>query len=260
MNETDDVTDERRKLIAEVRARVEMEQLFGADVYRHDPDAAAAVAAAPAAPAPAAARAPEHIEGEDADKRRELEALRPTVETCQNCHLWESRTNAVFGTGKSDARLMFIGEAPGRDEDEQGEPFVGRAGKLLTRMILAMGLSREEVFIGNVLKCRPPDNRTPTLEEMAVCLPYLMRQIEIIGPEIICALGATALKGLLRDPRASIGKMRGRFIDWNGIRVMPTYHPAYLLRSPGEKAKVWEDLQVIMKELRLPVPDKPERG
>jgi len=246
---SDGTPDERSRLIAEVRTRVEMEQAFGADVYRCGESAPCAPdAARPAAPAAAV------VEGEDAGKRSELEALRPTVETCRRCSLCETRTNVVFGVGQSGARLMFVGEAPGRDEDAQGEPFVGRAGKLLTKMIIAMGLSREEVFIGNILKCRPPDNRTPTLEEMAVCLPYIVRQIEIIQPEIVCALGATALKGLLRDPRAAISRMRGKFIDWQGIRLMPTYHPAYLLRSPGEKRKVWEDLQLIMQELGLPQP------
>jgi len=155
---------------------------------------------------------------------------------------------------------MFVGEAPGRDEDEQGEPFVGRAGKVLTKMVAAMGLSREEVYIGNILKCRPPDNRTPTLEEMAVCLPHILRQIKVIQPEVVCALGATALKGLLRDPRASIGRMRGKFIAWQGIKLMPTYHPAYLLRSPGEKHKTWEDIQKIVAELGLPLPDRSRPG
>ena len=236
--------DERSRLIAEVRARVEMEQAFGADVYRRGETAPSI--------APAPRQAVAAVGGEDAQKREELETLRPAIETCRLCSLCDTRTNVVFGVGRSDARLMFVGEAPGRDEDRQGEPFVGRAGKLLTKMIIAMGLSREEVFIGNILKCRPPDNRTPTLEEMAVCLPYIIRQIEIIQPEIVCALGATALKGLLGDPRAAISRMRGKFIDWHGIRLMPTYHPAYLLRSPGEKRKVWADLQLIMAELGLP--------
>ena len=241
--------DERSRLIAEVRARVEMEQAFGADVYRCGESAPCV------SPPPGKAAAP--AGDEDAEKRAGLEALRPAVETCRLCSLCDTRTNVVFGVGRSDARLMFVGEAPGRDEDRQGEPFVGRAGKLLTKMIIAMGLSREEVFIGNILKCRPPDNRTPTLEEMGVCMPYIVRQIEIIRPEIVCALGATALKGLLGDPRAAISKMRGKFLDWQGIRLMPTYHPAYLLRSPGEKRKVWADLQLIMAELGLPAAPEP---
>lgn len=250
MGNRDLTADDRRRLIAEVRARVEMEQWFGADVYP-----LAAAERTPAAARPAAQPAA-RVVAEDTEKRRELEVLRLAVEACHQCGLCETRTNVVFGVGKSDARLMFVGEAPGRDEDEQGEPFVGQAGKVLTKMIVAMGLSREEVYIGNILKCRPPDNRTPTLEEMAICLPHIVRQIKVIQPEIVCALGATALKGLLRDPRAAIGRMRGKFISWQGIKLMPTYHPAYLLRSPGEKHKTWEDLQKIVAELGLPLPDQ----
>jgi DNA polymerase len=181
-----------------------------------------------------------------------LDELHRTIEACHQCTLHETRNKFVFGEGKSDARLVFVGEAPGREEDRTGRPFVGRAGALLSRMIKAMGLKREDVFIGNILKCRPPDNRTPTLAEMAVCLPYILQQIDIIEPEIVCALGATALKGLLRDPRASIGRMRGKLQDWRGRKLIATYHPAYLLRSPGDKRKTWEDLQRIMKELGLP--------
>ena len=254
MSNSDLTADDRHRLIAEVRARVEMEQRFGADVYPVD-----AAAHTPAAVRPAARPAP-RVVAEDPEKRRELEVLHSAVEACHQCGLCETRTNVVFGAGKSDARLMFVGEAPGRDEDEQGEPFVGRAGKVLTKMIVAMGLIREEVYIGNILKCRPPDNRTPTLEEMAVCLPHILRQIKVIQPDVVCALGATALKGLLRDPRAAIGRMRGKFIAWEGIKLMPTYHPAYLLRSPGEKHKTWEDLQNIVAELGLPLPGRSKPG
>jgi DNA polymerase len=206
-------------------------------------------------PKPAARPKIIKAEGEDPDKRRRLNELYDEFSQCHQCALATSRQQFVFGEGRSDARLMFVGEAPGRDEDEQGRPFVGRAGKLLTKMINAMGLRREDVYIGNILKCRPPQNRTPTVSEMAVCLPYILKQIEVIEPEVICALGATALKGLLRDPRASIGRMRGTFIDWHGCKLMPTYHPAYLLRSPGEKKKAWSDLQEVMAELRIEPPD-----
>ena len=242
---------EREQLINELRAHVELEQWFGGDVFRS--------ADVPPAPAPrasglghAGARP-----GEDPEKRTKLDELRRTIESCHQCSLGETRNKFVFGAGRADARLVFVGEAPGREEDKQGEPFVGRAGQLLTKMIRAMGLDRDDVFIGNILKCRPPENRTPTLTEMAVCLPYLLQQIDIIEPEIVCALGATALKGLLRDPTAAIGRMRGKFISWRGRKLMPTYHPAYLLRSPGEKQKTWEDLQKIMGELGL---ERPERG
>jgi len=246
MSERQTRGDERERLIGEVAARVEMEQWFGADVYRVRRPARAGRAAPKAAEAPAP--------GEDADKRRRLEELCRSFAECHQCPLGETRTHLVFGTGRSDARLMFVGEAPGRDEDAQGEPFVGLAGKLLTKMIVGMGLERKDVYIGNVLKCRPPENRAPTLGEMAVCLPYVLEQIDIIRPQVVCALGATALKGLLRDPQASIGRMRGRFLSWRGCKLMPTYHPAYLLRAPREKRKVWEDLQKVMAELGLPGP------
>jgi len=245
----DGAEQEREELIAEATARVEMERAFGADVYRLVPR-----------PPPDKARVKDGIAGEDPEKRRQLEELRHNIEDCHQCALGAGRNKFVFGTGRADARLMFVGEAPGRDEDLKGEPFVGRAGKLLTKMIVAMGLGREDVYIGNILKCRPPENRTPTIEEMAVCLPYILRQIEIVGPAVVCALGATALKGLLRDPRAAIGRMRGKFINWRGTKLMPTYHPAYLLRSPGEKGKAWEDLQKVMAELGLPPPRKKTMG
>jgi len=247
MSHADRHTDGREQLISELKAHVEMEQWFGADVCR-----SAEEASTPARSRPAAGAATGHP-GEDAEKRQELEELRLAIEDCHRCPLGETRNKFVFGEGRADARLMFVGEAPGREEDRQGRPFVGRAGGLLTRMIKAMGLERGDVFIGNILKCRPPENRTPTLAEMAVCLPYIMQQIRIIQPEIVCALGATALKGLLRDPRASISRMRGKFIQWEGLKLMPTYHPAYLLRSPGEKRKSWEDVQKMMAELDLPL-------
>ncbi len=241
-----EVTD---RLLAEVIARVELERGLGADVFR---SIARSVKPSPKKPEPS--RVPKQPHAEDPERRAKLEELRRAIENCQQCPLGATRTKFVFGTGNSSARLMFVGEAPGRDEDLQGEPFVGRAGTLLTRMINAMGLDRDEVFIGNILKCRPPENRQPTIAEMAVCLPYILQQIDIIKPEIVCALGATALKGLLRDPHAAISQMRGKFIAWREIKLMPTFHPAYLLRSPGEKRKVWEDLQKVMAELGLPLP------
>jgi DNA polymerase len=144
---------------------------------------------------------------------------------------------------------MFIGEAPGRDEDEQGVPFVGRAGKLLTRIIEAIDMTRDEVYIANICKCRPPNNRAPTPEEMEACIPFLHRQIRIVEPRIICLLGATAVKGLLQE-KTGITKLRGQFLEWHGILVMPTYHPAYLLRNPNAKRDVWEDVQLVRDTLR----------
>lgn len=184
------------------------------------------------------------------------------VSGCTKCELCESRSNTVFGSGNPAARLLFVGEAPGYDEDRQGLPFVGRAGQLLTRMIIAMGLSRDEVYICNVLKCRPPNNRDPAASEIATCSPYLLEQISIIEPEVIVALGAPAAR-LLLNTTESIGRLRGRFHDFfpsgtpmlgPAIPLMPTYHPAYLLRSPGEKMKAWADLQMVMSRLGLPLP------
>jgi len=189
------------------------------------------------------------------EKMRALEALRKEIGDCCRCRVGAGRTHLVFGDGNPDAALMFVGEAPGRDEDLQGIPFVGRAGQLLTRIIQAIGLERRQVYIANVLKCRPPENRTPLPDEMAACLPFLLRQIEIIKPSIIVALGNPAMKAILQTDQG-ITKMRGRFVSWNGIEVMPTYHPAYLLRNPDARKYVWADMQKVharMKELGLPI-------
>ncbi len=209
--------------------------------------------------------APDSVVGDAADKADQLRILDETqVKGCTKCSLCEARTQTVFGQGRPNARLVFVGEAPGYEEDRQGLAFVGRAGQLLTRMIAAMGLTRDEVFICNVLKCRPPGNRDPSADEILGCSPYLRRQLEIIQPEVLVALGAPAAKTLLNTAKA-IGKLRGRFHDYYlsgvtgdgpSIPMMPTYHPAYLLRSPGEKRKAWEDLQMVMQRLGLPVPDR----
>jgi uracil-DNA glycosylase family 4 len=184
------------------------------------------------------------------------------VKGCTKCGLAAMRTHTVFGQGNAGARLVFVGEAPGFEEDRQGLAFVGKAGQLLTRMIAAMGLSREEVYICNVLKCRPPENRDPASDEIAACSPYLYEQLSIIAPEIIIALGAPAAKTLLQTNQ-SIGRLRGQFHDFylSGLEgvgpatpLMPTYHPAYLLRNPAEKGKAWADLQAVMKRLGLPLP------
>ncbi len=179
-----------------------------------------------------------------------LAALRAHIGDCTRCALHQGRRNLVFGVGNPRARLMFVGEGPGEDEDRQGEPFVGKAGQLLNRMIQAMGLTREAVYIANVVKCRPPGNRTPAPDEIATCRGFLERQIEILRPEVICALGSVAAQTLLSTGE-KIGRLRGRFWDLGGIPVLPTYHPAYLLRNPAEKKKVWEDLQHIMTKLGL---------
>ena len=174
------------------------------------------------------------------------------VRGCARCGLAARRTQTVFGEGDPEARLMFIGEGPGETEDATGRPFVGRAGELLDRMIAGMGLRREDVYIANVVKCRPPDNRVPTAQEVATCTPYLHKQIEWIRPQVIVTLGLPATRHLLKTT-ASMGALRGRWSHWRGIKLMPTYHPAYLLRSytPQNRRIVWEDLQKVMAELGL---------
>jgi DNA polymerase len=169
---------------------------------------------------------------------------------CSRCVLADTRTNLVFGSGSPDAQLMFIGEAPGYHEDQQGIPFIGRAGQLLTKIIQAIGLSREEVYIANILKCRPPQNRDPSFEETINCYPYLLRQIEIIKPKIIVALGGVAAKKLLKTD-SPIGRLRGEFLDFQGTKLIVTYHPAYLLRNPVEKRKTWEDMKKVRDYLGL---------
>lgn len=173
-----------------------------------------------------------------------LDTLREDLGDCQRCGLAAGRIKIVFGSGSPTADLMFVGEAPGRDEDQQGEPFVGRAGKLLTKIIEAIDLRREDVYIANILKCRPPNNRDPQPDEVAACSPFLFRQIEVIKPKVVVALGAYAARTLL-DTEMAISKLRGRFHDYRGTQLMPTYHPSYLLRNPGAKRPVWEDMQLV---------------
>jgi DNA polymerase len=198
------------------------------------------------------------------DKAARLASLQDRVAICVKCpHLARSRTQTVFGVGNPDAQVMFIGEAPGADEDLRGEPFVGRAGQLLTKIIETMGFTRDEVYIANILKCRPDmpsgafGNRPPTAREMETCLPYLIEQIEIIEPQILVALGVTAVEGLLKV-REPMGKMRGRWHSYNDIPLMITYHPSYLLRnqSPTEKRKVWEDMLQVLERLDRPISQK----
>jgi len=173
-----------------------------------------------------------------------LEQIWTDIGECTRCGLCEGRTQVVNTHGNRNARLMFVGEAPGADEDAQGKPFVGRAGQLLTKMIEAMGMKRENVIIGNVNRCRPPGNRQPTLEEAAICRPFLFREIAAIQPEVIVVMGNTALRNLLEE-REGISRVRGKFRDFRGIKVMPTFHPAYLLRDPSKKRETWEDLKMV---------------
>src|SRR5207248_2425777 len=187
-----------------------------------------------------------------ADPAAALRAINEDLHDCTRCRLSRGRKNIVFGVGNPRADIMFIGEGPGADEDEQGEPFVGRAGQLLNNMIVAMGLRREDVYIANVVKCRPPQNRAPERDEIETCSPFLMRQIDVIRPKIIVALGATAAKTLL-GISDSMASLRGRLYDFRDTKLAVTYHPAFLLRDPRQKKEAWKDLQMVMSFLGIPV-------
>jgi DNA polymerase len=224
------------------------------------------VAAAPAADArPAASPAPAVSRGLAAggsyalsDKgcgSEPLLAIRAGLGECTRCKLHGGRTHLVFGVGNPSASLVFVGEGPGADEDQQGEPFVGRAGQLLTKMIEAMGFARSEVYIANVVKCRPPGNRDPEPDEIEACEPFLKAQIAAIRPRVIVALGRFAVQTLLKDATA-ISRQRGRWREYEGVKLMPTFHPAYLLRNPAEKKPAWEDLQLVMKEFGKSLPSR----
>ena len=178
-----------------------------------------------------------------------VDEIRKELGDCTRCKLHETRSNIVYGVGDPSAELMFVGEAPGRDEDQQGVPFVGRAGQLLTKIIEAIDLRREDVYIANVVKCRPPQNRNPEPDEIETCQPYLFAQIDAIRPKVVVALGAFAVRTLLQSDEA-ISKLRGRIFDYRGAKLIPTFHPAYLLRSPDKKADVWEDMKKVRSLLR----------
>lgn len=207
-------------------------------------------AAAVHRPTPAPALEPAQVPGDDIRVTgKTLEEIAKQIRSCEGCELHASRNKTVPGEGNGDSPdIMFIGEGPGADEDAQGRPFVGKAGQLLTKMIGAMGYSRDQVYIANIVKCRPPGNRVPLEDEMSACSPYLRKQIELIQPKIIIALGKTAVEGLLHKPVA-ITRFRGTWCKYEGIDLMPTYHPAYLLRSPNKKRDAWADLQAVMAKL-----------
>jgi uracil-DNA glycosylase len=187
----------------------------------------------------------ERIEGDSLER-----ILKDIGPDCTRCKLHKARKQIVFGVGNPKAELVFVGEGPGRDEDEQGEPFVGRAGKLLTQMIEAMGLRRQDVYICNVVKCRPPENRLPEKDEITTCSPYLLRQLSVIGPKVICCLGSCSAQTLLQTNQG-ISRFRGQWFDFQGSKLIATYHPAYLLRNPEAKGEVWKDLQKVMAVLGL---------
>lgn len=195
-------------------------------------------------------------------QRETLEEIRAELGGCCRCELGVSRNNLVFGVGNPHARIVFVGEAPGRDEDLKGEPFVGEAGQILTRLITRMGFAREDVYICNVLKCRPPNNRDPQKDEIEKCGPFMLRQVKAIGPEVIVALGAFAAHTLLQST-VPISRLRGKFHDYHGVPLMPTYHPSFLLRNRGNNEvywTVWEDMTQVLKKLDLPVPEVTRKG
>jgi DNA polymerase len=244
----------RTELIASLRMYIEDLRESGVDGLPFAPQDlpksaehfhAKATASAPVEyhPVPAALVAPSAAPDED------LPAIRASLGDCRRCALGEKRTNLVFGVGNPSARLMFVGEAPGRDEDLKGEPFVGEAGQLLTRIVGAMGLTRNDVYICNVLKCRPPENRNPLPHEIETCSPYLRRQLDAIQPRIICCLGKFAAE-LLVGVKGTIGGLRGRVYRYQGSKLIVTYHPAACLRNPGYKRPVWEDMQLLAREYR----------
>lgn len=199
--------------------------------------------------APASARTPAPAQASDAS----LADIRADLGECTRCKLCKTRTNIVFGDGSPKTRVVFVGEGPGDQEDQQGLPFVGRSGQLLTQMIQAMGLAREQIYIANVVKCRPPDNRNPEPDEVAACSPFLHRQLDLIKPQVVVALGKFAAQTLLAT-ETPISKLRGTFHDYRGTKLMPTFHPAYLLRNPPAKKDAWADLLLVMKELGLKAP------
>jgi uracil-DNA glycosylase family 4 len=209
------------------------------------PETASAFESQPA-PRPSSSPQPERLP--ELERQRRLEVLAEVVRPCTRCGLSAHRTQTVFARGSGSSGVCFVGEGPGADEDAQGLPFVGKAGQLLDRMIVAMGLGRDEVYVCNVVKCRPPDNRKPEPDEMAACMPYLKEQLDLVAPQVIVALGATAVQGLFGTSEG-ITRLRGKWKTLGQIPVMPTFHPAYLLRNPAAKREVWEDLQQVLRKL-----------
>jgi len=259
---------QRRRVARTVRQSLETDALLGLSEVPISKQAVQALRSSRSPSSKPAGKTPPtkppSIVGPDNQAKAErLKALaQQHADGCEKCHLAQSRNKVVFGQGAADTNLVFVGEAPGAEEDKQGLAFVGRAGQLLTRMVEAMGLTRDQVYICNVLKCRPPGNRTPSADEIAACSPMLLQQLQIIEPKVIVALGAPASQTLL-ETKEAIGRLRGRFHDFypsgtpligEPVKLMPTYHPAYLLRNPPDKRKAWEDLQLVMAELGLPVP------
>jgi DNA polymerase len=247
------VRDEVAKLAGELRAHAEWQMESGATgIPRAASATSAGLKAGPGATTTATATATATTTTTATTKFRLVE-LASEVRACTKCTLHAARTQTVFARGSADAELCFVGEGPGADEDRQGFPFVGKAGQLLDRMIGAMGFQRDDVYVCNIVKCRPPENRKPEPDEMAACKPYLREQLEIVAPKVIVALGATAVEGLI-GMSGGITRLRGQWKLYRTIPVMPTFHPAYLLRNPAAKREVWADLQAVLKQLGRPLP------
>lgn len=251
----------KSQLLASVGAYLQELKESGIDGLSLEPAAAAILEPSPAQPFSAKFEPQQNVQQPDsapAEKQETLEQIRKNLGDCQRCKLGATRNKLVFGAGNPQARLVFVGEGPGADEDQKGEPFVGDAGRMLNRIISAMGLQREEVYICNVVKCRPPQNRNPEKDEIAACSPFLLRQLHSIKPEVIVALGTFAAQTVLGS-KEPISKLRGKFHDFHGVPLMPTYHPSYLLRSGGNSDSfwtVWDDMTQVLRLLKLPVPDK----
>jgi len=246
------LSEEQKQALA---ARVRFYREMGINDFYLRPAEVAATDAGVAAEVPQLAIAVDDALPMLKDKRAALAAIREEIGECTRCRLHSGRNQLVFADGNPDADIMFVGEGPGADEDEQGLPFVGRAGQLLNNMITAMGIGREDVYIANVVKCRPPGNRTPEKDEAEICGGFLMRQIEAVDPKIVVALGATAAKYLL-NTQDSMANLRGKIYDVAGTPLVVTYHPAYLLRDPRQKKEAWADLQMVMRYLGMPLPEK----
>ena len=241
--------DELASLIVSLRRHLQRQQRMGIRFVSR-PEVRTMTPAATDIKAPVTDNAQRMLTHSYSGEVSTLEQLRDDIGDCRRCKLHSGRTHVVFGTGNPNAKLMFVGEGPGRDEDLKGEPFVGRAGQLLTDIITkGMGLTREDVYIANVVKCRPPQNRNPEPDEVASCEPFLKKQIELIRPEIIVALGKFAVQALLQS-KVPITRLRGNWHTYMGIKLMPTFHPAYLLRNPADKKLVWEDIKKVMKEMQ----------
>jgi uracil-DNA glycosylase family 4 len=267
--------DEREELARNLKQLIELDRALGID-FVFKPAASAAPATAPASaatkPAPVAkppvASAPPvvarpspapvaRVEPVSATSGPDsLEQIATQIATCRACGLCETRRSTVPGEGNPQPELLFVGEGPGADEDATGRPFVGAAGQLLTKMIVAMGFKREDVFIANIIKCRPPGNRTPEPAEVTACMGYLRRQIALLKPKVICALGNTPLRALMGDDSLGITRMRGQKLQFAGITMIPTFHPSYLLRNEEAKKPCWEDLKLVLKELGRELPKR----